>query len=138
MPPLEDIPEEGVITFPEGVPGLTSSTRFVIMRPEDMDPILVLQNVEDENVSLPLIPVHAVIRDYSLKLSGRDREVLGLSSGAEQSRLLCLAVLILPGARRPAACNLFAPLVINPATLLAKQVAQLSSDYPSLHSLGGE
>lgn len=138
MPTLDDIPEEGVITFPEGVPGLTASTRFVILRPEDMDPILVLQNVEDENVSLPLIPVHAVVGDYRLKLSSRDRDMLGLSSGADLSGLLCLAVLILAGASRPAACNLFAPLVVNPATRLAKQVAQLSSDYPSLHSLDGE
>lgn len=135
MPIPENVPDQAIITFPEGLPGLAASQRFVILRPEDLEPIVVLQSVEDGEVSVPAIPVYAVKPDYRLILSEQDRDALGDVDDKPDSEFVCLAVLILPGSDHPAACNLFAPVVINPATMLGRQVVQLGSEYRMLQPL---
>jgi len=131
----ENVPDQAIITFPEGLPGLASSQKFVILRPDDLEPIVVLQSVEDGEVSVPAIPVHAVKPDYRLILSEQDRDALGDADDKPDSEFVCLAVLILPGSDHPAACNLFAPVVINPVTMLGRQVVQLGSEYQMLQPL---
>ncbi len=143
MPGLGDIADESIITFPEGLPGLDDCKRFVILRPEGIEPILLFQHVGDEDLSLPVIPVKAVREDYQLHLSPGDRKLLefpdepGLPGNAPRlpENALCLAVLVLPGEDLPPNCNLFAPIVVNVATRQAKQVLQLDSDYPTAFPL---
>ena len=139
MPKLADIADESIVTFPEGLPGLDDCKRFVILRPEGIEPILLFQYVEDENLSLPVIPVSAVRDDYQFQISSGDRELLGFPDGLDISETaLCLAVLVLPGEDLPPNCNLFAPIVVNVATRKAKQVLQLDSDYPTAFPLTKE
>ena len=135
MSASSSIPPESVITFPEGIPGLSGEQRFVILRSEEMEPIAVLQSIEDEHVSLPVIPVHAVTTDYRLALSEEDRATLETAADQDVAGLVCLAVLVLPGAETPAACNLLAPIVINPASMRGKQVVQADSGYSALQPL---
>ena len=135
MSSWNSVPPESVVTFPEGIPGLSGAQSFVILRSDEMEPIAVLQSIDDEHVSLPVIPVHAVDDDYCLALSESDRATLGANSEIEASALVCLAVMVLPGADNPAACNLLAPIVINPASMRGKQVIQLGSGYSALAPL---
>ena len=129
------VPPESIITFPEGIPGLSGVRRFVILRAEEMEPIAVLQSIEDEHVSLPVIPVHTVDGEYQIALSVQDRKTLAIDETQDVSGLVCLAVLVLPGAETPAACNLLAPIVINPASMRGKQVVQINSSYSALQPL---
>jgi flagellar assembly factor FliW len=129
------VPPESIVTFPEGIPGLAGAQGFVILRPDEMEPIAVLQSIEDEHVSLPVIPVHAVAADYTLTLSAEDRATLRAAPDQDPGAFVCLAVLILPGAITPAACNLLAPIVINPASMRGKQIVQVDSGYPALQPL---
>ena len=135
MPDDADFSETSVIAFPEGIPGFENCRRFVLVQPEGLAPILLLQNLEDKQVSLPVIPVELIDREYRLQVGAGDRELLGLSvDPVVGENVLCLTVLHLPGAS-PAACNLFAPIVVNPANRRGKQILQLDSDYPSSFSL---
>ena len=134
MPIPEQISSQGVLTFPEGLPGLGDWSRFVLLRPDGLDPILLLQSVEQEHVSMPVIPMHTVRSDYRLELSAADRRAIEAAEDDDSASLVCLSVLLL-GKDGAAACNLMAPIVLNPRTMLAKQVVQLDSDYPALQSL---
>ena len=139
MAGLGDIADESIVTFPEGLPGLDDCKRFVILRPEGIEPILLFQHVGDEDLSLPVIPVQAVREDYQLHLSAGDRKLLGFpQEPGMPENALCLAVLVLPGGDLAPNCNLFAPIVVNVATRQAKQVLQLDSDYPTASPLPGE
>ncbi len=135
MPASSSIPPESVITFPEGIPGLSGKQGFVILRSDEMEPIAVLQSVEDEHVSLPVIPVHSVVEGYALELSDEDRATLDAAADQDPAGFVCLAVLVLPGAETPAACNLLAPIVVNPASMRGKQVVQVDSEYSALQPL---
>ena len=131
---LPEISPDSVIEFPDGVPGLGELRRFVVLRPDDVGPLVLLQSVEDREVSLPLVPAAAVHAEYRLNLDAADLEALGADSSAG---LAALAVVILPGAGGAAACNLFAPIVVNFEKRLGRQVLQAGSEYPTVFPLVG-
>jgi len=128
--------ENATIYFPEGLPGFAGSDRFVLVYSEEYDPVYFLQSATDAEVSLPVVPVETVDPEYGLVLSAGDRELLGFAEEPCLGRnLLCLTVLVLSAGDKPPTCNLMAPIVVNPATSLAKQVVQMESDYPSVFPL---
>ncbi len=133
MPELPELPENSVITFPEGLPGFEDSREFVLTQPEGLAPLFLFQSVTEERVSVPVVPVQMMVKDYRLHVGSEDREILGL---VEEPRLgknvLCLVVIILSREKRPPTYNLFAPIVINAATRRGKQIMQIDSDYPSV------
>lgn len=129
---LPEIPEDSVIEFPDGVPGLGELRRFVVLRPDDLGPFVLLQSVENAEISLPLVPAQAVHQDYRLNLEEADRVALGAES---DEGLAALAVVVLPSAGGAAACNLFAPIVVNFRKRLGRQVLQAESDYPTVFPL---
>lgn len=110
----------------------------VLVEPEDLSPILLLQSLHDQALSLPVIPAHCVLADYSPALSPEDRRALGLQDGEEDPALLKLVVLVLDSQEGAAACNLFAPILIRPDRRVGRQCLQLDSDYPSLFRLDME
>ena len=131
----EKVPESAVVTFPDGIPGLSEAQRFLILRPDGLEPIVMLQSVDAPEVSLPAIPMHAIRADYRLRISEPDRRAIKMEKDMAEIDLVCLAVLVLPGPDHPAACNLAAPIVINPRTRLARQIQQIDSEYPALYPL---
>jgi flagellar assembly factor FliW len=133
-----ELPEGSVLFFPEGLPGFESSRRFILLQHADFEPVLLLRNADDDTVSLPVVPAQFVAPDYELEVAAGDRELLGF---VEPPRLgggaVCLLVLVLAGQGSAPQCNLFAPIVINPANLRGKQVMQIGSSYPSAFPLAG-
>jgi flagellar assembly factor FliW len=130
------LPEGSVISFPEGLPGFETSHRFVLLRDARHEPLLLLQNLEDDKLSLPVIPAQFVDPGYQLVVEAGDCEMLGFHEPPRLGHnVLCLLVLILPAKAKGARCNLFAPIVINPVSLRGKQLMQIGSGYPSLSPL---
>jgi flagellar assembly factor FliW len=133
---LPAVESDAEIRFPEGLPGFAGSGCFVLVYSKEYAPVYFLQSAGEPEVSLPVLPVHAVDPDYHLALSVGDRELLGLEEEpCLGSNLLCLVVLVLAASDKPPTCNLMAPIVVNPATSLAKQIVQIESDYPSSFTL---
>ena len=133
MPELPELPENSVITFPEGLPGFENSREFVLLQPEGLAPLFLFQSVTEERVSVPVVPVQMMVKDYRLHVGSEDREILGLVEEPRVGKnVLCLVVIILSREKRPPTYNLFAPIVINAATRRGKQIMQTDSDYPSV------
>ena len=131
----EPVPEESVIRFEGGLPGFGDLRRFLLLEPEELGPVVLLQSLDDEHVSIPLAPVRSVAPDYELRVSAGGLRALGAETVDE---VVGFAVLVLPAAQGPAGCNLLAPIVLNPRTRLASQVLQSWSDYPAFHPLPEE
>ena len=133
MPELPELPENSVITFPEGLPGFEDSREFVLTQPEGMAPLFLFQSVTEEHVSVPVVPVQMMVKDYRLHVGSEDRETLGLTEEPRVGKnVFCLVVIILSREKQPPTYNLFAPIVINAATRRGKQIMQIDSDYPSM------
>ena len=130
--------ENAIIEFPEGLPGFDNQNQFVLLRPPDLHPVLLLENISEKTASLAVVAVDAVDRGYRLTLTDEDRQALGLEEEPQiAANVLCLAVIVLAGNGKAPTCNLLAPIVINPATRRAKQVIQMESDYSIAHKLTG-
>lgn len=130
--------ENAIIEFPEGLPGFDDQNQFVLLRPPDLDPVLLLENISERTASLAVVAVDVVDRGYRLTLTPEDHLALGLEEEPQVARnVLCLAVIVLAGNGKAPTCNLLAPIVINPANRRAKQVIQMESDYSIAHPLTG-
>lgn len=128
--------ENAEILFPEGLPGFVGSGRFVLVYSKEYAPVYFLQSASQPEVSLPVVPVQAVDPDYNLAMSASDCELLGLrEQPCLGGNVLCFVVLVLASGDKQSACNLMAPIVVNPVTSLAKQIVQFESDYPSVFPL---
>ena len=124
------VPDDAVLTFPEGLPGFEGHTSFVLIEDDRLAPFRWLQAAEDPRVGFLVIEPSAFIADYGFELDDQDAERLGLDDAVEP-RVLC--ILAVPGDVRAMTANLRAPLVINPRRRLAKQVILSDDSYPLRH-----
>jgi len=130
----DQIPDSAIVVFRNGIPGV-AGREFVILKPDGLEPIVVLQSVDEPAVGLPAIPCANVVNDYQLKLDKQDREELELQGDGSDPELLYLAVVVVEGQDKGAYCNLAAPIVINPENNRACQIAHLESPYSAVHPL---
>jgi flagellar assembly factor FliW len=130
---LGDIPDSAVLTFSRGLPGLDAH-EFVILKPDGLEPIVLLQSVDKPHIGLPAIPCRSVIAGYEVQLNEDDRVELAIPDQHDAPSLLYLAVLLMGGDSGPY-CNLAAPIVINAENNRGCQVAGVDSPYATLHPL---
>lgn len=122
-----------IITFPAGVPGLPAElTRFELAALAGDSPFFFLQSRQDENVGFILINPFALFSAYEFDLPDEEAEALGISDPGN------VAVFCIVNASRGiknATVNLLAPVVVNTATGVARQVVLTDSRYGIRHPL---
>jgi flagellar assembly factor FliW len=121
---------QGIVCFPEGLPGFENLTQFVLLRDEELLPIIFLTSLGEPKICLPVMPVDHIQEDYRVTLAEEDRRLLRFRDEPRVgSNALCLAVLNLGDGLQPATANLLAPIVVNVETWIAKQIIQPDSPY---------
>ncbi len=124
---------DGVIYFPEGLPGFESLTRFVLLQEDDLLPVVLLSSLAEPRISFAVLPIPCIQKGYELRVSDDDRRALGLAGPPVIGlNVQCLAIVSLRDGVQPASANLFAPIVINIENWTAKQVIQLESHYSAV------
>lgn len=119
-----------VVRFANGLPGFEACRGFVLLAAEQVG-LQYLTSVEGPPASFLVVDPRRVQPGYRCQLSEADRKALGAS---EEEALLWLAlVTVEPGGA--VAVNLRAPVVINPARMLGRQVIPYESLYPLRHVL---
>ena len=106
----EEISEEVIIDFPNGVYAFEENKRFVLLSPcgEDKYPMW-LQSVDNPNLCFIVFDPREFVSDYSVELDKETKELLK-ADGAELD-LLCMAVV--PDEYINTTLNLKSPIVIN-------------------------
>ena len=129
-----EAPPESVITIPNGLPGLPQMEQSVLLRPDDLAPILLLQSLSDARVSLPVVPARVVAPDFHPRLGPDDREALGLSVMVLTRSCWSWSCCRGRAEGRPATSRADPGA---PFTRIGRQCLQLGSYYPSLLRLEG-
>ena len=120
----------GVLHFPDGLPGFENLRDFVLLRDDELLPIVFLTSLGEPRVCFPVLPMHRIERDYRLRLSDDDRRALELcGEPVVGANVLCLAILNLGDGAQPVSANLLAPIVINRENWIGRQVIQVDSPY---------
>ena len=122
----EEISEEVIIDFPNGVYAFEENKRFVLLSPcgEDKYPMW-LQSVDNPNLCFIVFDPREFVPDYSVELDNETKELLK-ADGAELD-LLCMAVV--PDEYINTTLNLKSPIVINSEAKKGVQVIA-AENYP--------
>lgn len=122
----EEISEEVIIDFPNGVYAFEENKQFVLLSPcgEDKYPMW-LQSVDNPNLCFIVFDPREFVPDYSVELDKETKELLK-ADGAELD-LLCMAVV--PDEYINTTLNLKSPIVINSEAKKGVQVIA-AENYP--------
>ena len=119
---------EGVITFPEGLPGFEGCVRYVLMRSSRLDPFVCLRAADQADPAFVAIAPQTFAPDYNVPLTEADRAKLRIDADAA-----LLWLVIVNANVTPPTVNLRAPIVINAASMVGTQVLTSVAypiDYP--------
>jgi flagellar assembly factor FliW len=128
------IPESAVLTFPEGVPSFERHHRFALIDDTRLAPCSWLQSLLDPLVGFLVIEAGLLIADYEFDISDPDVDLLGLDDAADAR---VLSILVVPENIRTMTANLQAPLILNPAKRIAKQMILTDERFPLRHPVFG-
>ena len=124
--------ENGIVTFPEGLPGFEEKRRFVFVahpaaNQDKSSPFLWLQSLEDEKLAFLTAEPRHFFPDYAPRVSSMDLDALEIAREPLGPRLY--ALLTVPvGDPTGITANLLAPIAINPVAHIARQVIVSSDD----------
>jgi flagellar assembly factor FliW len=124
----DDIPEDKVILFDEGIPGLPDCHRFVILDLAPDSAFQVLQSVDSPEVSMIVTVPWLFFPDYAPELS--DMEQASLAIGGPEDVALFCSVVLMPEEKDTVYVNLMGPFVVNPGTRRGCQFVLAGSGYP--------
>lgn len=122
----EEISEDVIIDFPNGVYAFEENKRFVLLSPcgEDKYPMW-LQSVDNPNLCFIVFDPKEFVPDYSVELDRETKELL--EANGEELDLLCMAVV--PDEYINTTLNLKSPIVINSTAKKGVQVIA-AENYP--------
>ena len=114
----QTISEEDIITFPQGIPGFDKLTRFKLFREQEGANVLLLQSVDDAEVSFTITDPAQLRVNYELTLTDQELEILQ----ADQEDTIAILVMLYESREHPSStgetpstinANLLGPLVLN-------------------------
>jgi flagellar assembly factor FliW len=106
-----EVPEETVVTFPDGIPGFAGK-RFVMFRRDDAPVVEWMQSLEEPDVAVMTVEPTDFFPDYRPQpKAGELLTIDGAALGPDD--LLCRVIIRLGDAPGKLFVNLFAPLFFN-------------------------
>jgi len=121
-----------IITFSEGLLGFENLKKYFVVDPGDSTLILWLQSTEDEKIAFPIIEPKIFKPDYIAKLLPADLNGLELES-LQTAKLY--SILTIPANVTEMNANLKAPVVINSAKKVGKQIVLQDSKLSVKHEM---
>ncbi len=127
-----NIPEEDIVTFPEGLLGFAEHKRYVLLDSEELDPLKWLQCVDAGYLAFVVLDPRIAIDEYDMHVSRECAQGLRIESPED-----AMIFAIITADDDPAKCtiNLQAPIIINRKNYLARQIILLDQQYSIHHPL---
>ena len=121
-----EVPEELIYEFYPGLNGFEDDHRYALIIDED-SAVQWLQAVSNPNVCFPLLDPALFLADYAFELPDPDAEALGV---AEASDIAVRLVVTLRDPLDQSTANLLAPVLMNPAARVGRQVVLQDTEHP--------
>lgn len=120
-----DVSDADLIRFPEGMIGFESITEFALLADPEGG-IQWLHSTGDDRVAFAVVDPFLIWPDYDITVGDADTEALGLSRPQDAQVLVVITPREDPS---QISANLRAPIVINRATRVGRQVILAESTY---------
>ncbi|SMC20562.1 flagellar assembly factor FliW [Andreprevotia lacus DSM 23236] len=116
-----------ILTFPRGLPGFESYTRYKLLHEEKPNPtVLWLQSLDDAEVAISVVQADLLGVNYQIELSDEETALLQLEAGHETVLLLTLAKQ--PDNSKGISANTMSPIIINATSRRGLQKIGLHAD----------
>ena len=127
-----EIPENAVISFPEGIYAFEDEKQFVALSPLGNDTFpMWLQSVENKDLCFIVYNPLEVIPDYKPVIEGEGSDIVDISDGDE---VCYLSIASIPEDFKKTTINAKSPIVINKTKNIAAQII-LEQDYQMRYPL---
>ena len=113
-----------VVRFPDGIPGFELCQRFMLIAADRLTPLSCLQGLDTPFPSFLAAEPASLRADYQPVLGVADRARLGMRDADSVLWLVLLTIGL-----HEVTANLKAPVAVNPATMVGRQVL-LEADIP--------
>lgn len=127
-----DVPADEIISFPAGLPGFESATRFVTIEDAASDPFVWLQSLDEPELAFLTICPTLFDPDYRPEVS--DEALRALTAG-DDAAVEVLAIVTVPDDPRQMTANLRAPLLISRKLRTGRQEVGVQGRYPLKYRL---
>lgn len=127
-----EISEEDILVFNQGIPGFEDIKSYVLIQVDEGIPFMYLQAIEDSAISFIVTNPFLFFPDYDFQLPEAAGDELGIHS-VEQVEVW--SIITLNEQMTQATANLLAPIIINKAGRLGKQVVLHDSGYQVRHQI---
>jgi flagellar assembly factor FliW len=127
-----DVNPADIVHFNDGLLGFENQKKYFVVDPGDSTLVLWLQSIDDGNVAFPMIEPKIFKPDYIAKLLPADLNGLELET-LTTARLY--SILTIPSSVTEMSANLKAPIVINSAKKVGKQIVLQDSKLSVKHEM---
>lgn len=129
-----EIPEQRIISVPEGIIGFPDYTRYALLDPSGGRSLFLwLQAVDAPDLAFIITDPHAFVPDYRIEGAEPDLQRLGI--GGEPSPAVFVIVAVPPDNPNHVNANLAAPLVYIESDNTLFQIVLEHGDWPLKHYL---
>lgn len=115
--------ELDVITFNEGIPGFEGKLKYLFLPSGDDEfPFYYLQSIDDAELAFIVTDPFLFDPSYDFEVSDTDAKKLGIYKLEDLSRVMILCIVNIPDQVEESTMNRMAPVIINKATNIGKQI----------------
>lgn len=126
------VPEEEIVTFPQGLPGFPEETAFAYIPYGPDSPFAFLQSVAQPELTFFVAEPFVFFKDYEFELGDELAGEIGLNAGTP---FQVFTIVTVPEQLEEMTANLLAPVVINWQERTAVQVVLDRKGYTTRHRL---
>lgn len=126
------VEDSAVLTFEEGLYGFENCRRFFLVDRNPDVPLKWLQSADDPLLAFVVVNPFEFFPNYDAEVSWEDARKVQLE---DPDQAVVLVIISVPSDPWAMTANLLAPLVINSANNLARQVVLTGTQYTTKHLL---
>ncbi|WP_078378893.1 flagellar assembly protein FliW [Sutcliffiella halmapala] len=126
------ITDQDVISFPNGLPGFQEEKHFVVIPFSEEGMFQILQSINTPQLGFVMTNPFAFFPDYDFELEYQAIEVLKVNTPEDVE---VYSILTVQDPFNKTTANLQAPIVINKASKLGKQLILTGTSYLTKHQL---
>ncbi len=127
-----EVPDETLITFPEGVIGFKEARGFVIFDCGDQGLFKWLQSTDIPELAFVICESHLIVPNYQVVIGHKEQELLQLDNTEDAA--VCI-ILVIPEDPQETTGNLLGPIVMNAKTRLGMQMVLVNPDYSTRYKI---
>jgi flagellar assembly factor FliW len=126
------IQQEDLLTFPKGIPAFEEEKEFAILPLQEGTPFLILQSINTPELAFVIGDVFSLFPSYDIELPQNAIDELKL---LEAKDAIVYCIMTIKDNIDQSTANLQAPVIINSALKIGKQVVLNHPAYQTRHSI---